>query len=291
MAEQKIFRTKYVDELIKEVNQGINLERYYAPTFQYDESQVLLTPQLQQSEDLPLLMNADDNCASGIALYEAYSSLSPLQAADNRLWVYLAIADLFPYVRKKWASQLPGVDNPNRVEKMLSTVRIHWYGLQKDSITFTPMRHALANLWWSVYISVDNNAQNREDKYRYTRLFFKNETFRTRTAVGFLGRNREALYGILDFKEQCPEMFGRNAELMMVEITKFLNCLGGETQLSFMKRDFFLKQLLDNGEVLRDRADAKSMEEKKTTVGKSGNVDYLNVRDTIKGMINKIIKR
>ena len=253
MAYQKLFRTKYVDQLIDQVNKGINLEAFYGHSFKYDESQALSVPRIFQPEGLKYRMKPDDNCASGIALFEAFPTISALQAADNRLWIYLSLADLFTDVRNKWAPQLQDKDDPDRIERMKSNIRIHWFGLQKDSVTFAPMRHALSNLWWSVYISVDKKANTLEDKYKYTRLLFKNENFRTRTAVGFLGRNREALYGILDFMEHCPDMFLSNKEITFNEITKFLNCIGGSIQLSFMKRDFFLKKLLDNRNLLWDR--------------------------------------
>lgn len=302
MAYQKLFRTKYVDQLIDQVNNGINLERFYGSRFNYDVSQVLSVPRIFQPEGLLYKMKADDNCASGIALFEAFPTISALQAADNRLWIYLSIADLFPYVRKKWAPQLPSADYPDRMEKMISNIRIHWFGLQKDSNTFSPMRHALANLWWSVFISVDRKAQTLEEKYKYTRLLFKNETFRTRTATGFLGRNREALYGILDFMEHCPELLGRSKEIAFNEITKFLNYLGGGIQLSFMKRDFFFSQLLNNQDMLLSRIGERtnlSTDEPKSysinvedtqntaTVQEPAVTDYLNVRDTVTSMINK----
>lgn len=302
MAYQKLFRTKYVDQLIDQVNKGINLESFYGSRLNYDESQVLSVPKIFQPEGLLYKMRPEDNCTSGIALFEAFPTISALQAADNRLWIYLSIADLFPYVRKKWAPQLPSAADPDRMEKMISNIRIHWFGLQKDSYTFSPMRHALANLWWSVYISVDRKAQTLDDKYKYTRLLFKNETFRTRTATGFLGRNREALYGILDFMEQCPELFGGKKEMAFNEITKFLNYLGGGIQLSFMKRDFFFSQLLNNRDMLLSRIGERTnlgTEEPSTypipdeeiqnsaTVQEPAYTDYINVRDTVTSMINK----
>lgn len=299
MAEQKLFRTKYVDQLIEEVNNGIRLEQYYGPRFNYDISQVLSVPGLSKPEGLIYKMKPNDNCASAIALFEAYPTISALQAADSRLWVYLSIADLFTYVRDKWSSQLPDMSNSNRVDLMKSNIRIHWFGLQKDSITFSPMRHALANLWWSAYISVDRKAQSYEDKYKYTKLLFKNETFRTRTATGFLGRNREALYGILDFMNQ-PEMANVNREAAFNEITKYLNCLGGALQLSFMKRDFYYQQLVNNRNLLLERIETRIgtkadssknyvVEEiaSTTTVEEPMFTDYMNLRDTAFSMTNK----
>lgn len=301
MAYQKLFRNKYVDHLIENVNQGVDLEKYYGHRFDYDESEILSVPKIFQPEDLKYKMKPNDNCASAIALFEAFPTISALQAADNRLWIYLAIADLFTYVRTKWACKMPDSTDPDREEKMKTNIRIHWFGLTKDSFTFAPMRHALSNLWWSVYVSVDRKATTLEDKYKYTHLLFNNETFRTRTATGFLGRNREALYGILDFMERCPQLFEGTKDIAFREITKFLNCIGGGLQLSFMKRDFFLHQLLDNKDLLTDRIISQGglknidstplnpytiEESSPSIVSEPGYTDYINIRETVTSMIN-----
>lgn len=301
MAYQKIFRTKYVDQLIDQVNKGFNLEQYYEGRFNYDENQVLSVPKIFQPDNLCYRMDPKNNCSSAIALFEAYPTISALQATDNRLWIYLSIADLFGYVKSKWASSFPDKEDPDRIEKMKTNIRIHWFGLQKDSNSFAPMRHALANLWWSVYISIDRKANTSEEKYKYTQLLFQNETFRTRTATGFLGRNREALYGILDFMVECPEVFEKSKENVFLEITKFLNCIGGSIELSFMRRDFFLEQLVKNKERIlnnigiktelteKDSFYSKYDDEQSTIsiVQEPDYTDYLNVRDTVTSMINK----
>lgn len=276
MAYQKLFRTKYTDLLLDQVNNGLNLERFYESHFKYDESQTLSVPSILSPDGLKYKLRTDDNYSSAVALYEAFSTLSPLQAADSRLWVYLAIADLYSYVHNKWTLQLPAIDDSERLEKMKSNVRIHWFGLQKDSKIFSPMRHALANLWWSVYISIDHKASNDQDVYKYTKLLFKNETFRTRTATGFLGRNREALYGILDFMQQCPELFGHEKENALIETTKFLNCLGGHVQISFMDRHFFLTQLLENKDKIASNIIEK-LSNKKNMKGYSKEDESLNI--------------
>lgn len=75
MACQKLFRTKYVDFLIDQVNKGIKLEQYYGFSFPYDERQVLSVPKILKPEGLIYKMNTEDNCASGIALFEAFPYL------------------------------------------------------------------------------------------------------------------------------------------------------------------------------------------------------------------------
>lgn len=303
MAYQKIFRTKYVDQLIDQVNKGFNLEQYYEDRFNYDENQVLSVPKIFQPDNLCYRMDPKNNCASAIALFEAYPTISALQATDNRLWIYLSIADLFGYVKSKWASSFPDKEDPDRMEKMKTNIRIHWFGLQKDSNSFAPMRHALANLWWSVYISIDRKANTVEDKYKYTKLLFQNETFRTRTATGFLGRNREALYGILDFMVQYPEVFEKSKESIFLEITKFLNCIGGSIELSFMKRDFFLEQLVNNKDRLLNNIGIRPVKTEVpeinsfyskydelssvSVVNEPEYTDYFNIKDTVSSMINK----
>ena len=97
-------------------------------------------------------------------------------------------------------------------------------------------------------------------------------------------------------------MSGGNKETAFTEITKFLNYLGGSIQLSFMKRDFFLSQLLNNRDMLLSRIEGRTKivtdesnsysipdEEIQNSamVQEPGYTNYINVRETASSMINK----
>ena len=101
--------------------------------------------------------------------------------------------------------------------------------------------------------------------------------------------------------EECPELFEGKKELTFNEITKYLNCLGGGIQLSFMKRDFFLNQLLLNKNLLRERIGERALKQQESLknvnysestvqrklTAEEPYTDYINIRNTVASMIDK----
>lgn len=105
------------------------------------------------------------------------------------------------------------------------------------------MRTSLMNLWWSVYLTVDESL-GEEHKYDLTRIFFSNDGLRTRRlGTGHLGRNREALKGILSFMKDNPDIFEEGIENRMIWITRHFNLIGGTKPLSNLPSTFFYKEL------------------------------------------------
>ena len=85
----------------------------------------------------------------------------------------------------------------------------------------------------------------RDNPYELTDLLFKNQEFRT---VSFgelpLIRHKEAMIGILDFLKENEYLFqgGFNAKARYIRRLFFV--IGGYKNLSYMKRDFFKKNII-----------------------------------------------
>ena len=81
-------------------------------------------------------------------------------------------------------------------------------------------------------------------KYDLTKIFFSNDGLRTRRlGTGHLGRNREALKGILSFMKDNPQIFNSGIENRMIWITRHFNLIGGSKPLSFLPYTFFYDEL------------------------------------------------
>ena len=80
MALQKTFKEKYANQLQYEAKQGIGIDRYTKSEFEYDKSQILMIPTIEQPEGLLDKMNPSDDLVSAKKLYEAYENITPLQA-------------------------------------------------------------------------------------------------------------------------------------------------------------------------------------------------------------------
>jgi hypothetical protein len=231
MLVQRTFKREYVEELAAAVKSGQGLERYAAETFDYDSDQVVIIPTLRHPEGLidKMIPVASADCDSAIALYEAYPSLTPLQASDRAFWTYLTHVDLFQYVQARF----PKVKEPDF--DSIPYVYDHWFC--GDDWTW---RHPLASLWWFVYQTIDEDS---DDKYKYTRFFFTSFGFRTNFAKYSIARCKEAVFGYFQFLMDNPDITASYLKPRNRFITKYLNKLGGSRLLSSLPREAFYNEL------------------------------------------------
>lgn len=231
MAKQLIFKDKYVQRL----KNNLNVEFYKGNEFVYDNNQVLWLQNIEKTERLIDELDVKDDCKTAIAIYEAFQKLEPIQASDERLWVYLTHIDLYPYMVKRWDTVQKGTAK-NGKEYILE----HWF--LSSSAQSSLMRHALAGLWWAVYLSVDES--RGEKKYDLTKILFRQLDFPTRTLGTYkLGRHKEAVIGILEFIQENEELFKTKFEDKTRFVTKHLNLIGGVKLISYYDRHFFKSEL------------------------------------------------
>lgn len=226
---QKTFSTKYTQQLQNNVEE--NLGMYAHRTFDYDKSQVLLIPNLEHPVELAAKMDAEDDFKSAVAIYEAYKKLTPLQASHEALWIYLAHADLFGYMQKRWNKVVTGNSDENYILN-------HWF-FNKGMI-----RNALAGLWWAIFCTID---EAEEDPYRYSRILFSNYTLRViRLGPIKLFRHKEAIIGILKYLDEYKNypQANNSMEDRVNFVVSFFNQMGGCKQLSYLRRDFFYNELV-----------------------------------------------
>lgn len=224
MSLQKTFRPRYALQLEDEAKNGVGIERYTKPEFDYDKSQVMMIPSLEEPTDLLSKMDPKDDYKSAIALYTNYKNLSPLQAQDYSFWTYLAHADLFPYVQARNNEVLnPGFNDKDYITN-------HFFrgfgGL---------IYHPLAGLWWDVYCTIVPGAP---DPYMYTKYIFKDYGMR----ITFFGRyksfrNRAELFGILDFMLANEDLFAVHKRQRYRWMSQYLNRIGGSKNFTNMTKE------------------------------------------------------
>ena len=234
MQLQQTFKTKYADSLLESAKSGTSISLYAQDIFPIDKENILYIPSIRHPEGLldKMIPSIEHDFESAVALYEAYQDLSPLQAADKSFWVYLSHTELYPYVQERYNSVLESdFNNPQYVLD-------HWF------FAHGPLRHALAGLWWAVFLSVDENAEG-EERYKYTKFLFSRDM--NLRAIYFanypLFRHKEAAIGILRFlmedEELCSAFFRQRTRY----ISKYFNKLGGTRQLVSLDREFFYTEL------------------------------------------------
>lgn len=225
MSAQRIITKRYRDELLQDVRNGIELERYTLDTFPIDNGKVGFSRNVEAPVGLLEKMDPKDDFKSAVALFEAYMKIPLIVAGNPVFWETLAHDNLFPYVKKRWPVE--GVDLKNHILN-------HWF------VTKGMIRHSLAGLWWAVQCSYDENVA---DPYELTRFLFANYSFRTTFyGASTLIRSKEATLGILAFLKDNPDLQG-TMELTGRFITNYFNRLGATKQLAYLDRGFFKAEL------------------------------------------------
>lgn len=231
MELQKTSRKAYAEELRNNIED--NIERYLQDSFDFDDAQTLYVPNVEHPTGLlAKMLNAQDECSAAKLLYEAYNTLTPIQAVQPAFWVYLAHSELFPYVKKRW-SKLS--EKPNKKQYILD----HWF------FSKGILHQALSSLWWLVYLSIDNEA-SEDNKYIYTDFLFSNYTLRiVRLGPTKLMRHKEAVIGMLKYLMDTKD--ASDAQNSMEDRVNFVvshfNMIGGTKQLVSLNRDFFYNEL------------------------------------------------
>jgi hypothetical protein len=237
MEFQTIFRQNYIGELIRGVRNGNYITLYDNETFEFNDDKVLLSPLIIKPDNGDLLLpdsRSNYDYENAKIIYESYRSLTPLQASDVRFWVYLAHADYYKYMKRRW----PGNDNAD-VNSRGKYILDHWFISTPTQNNF--MRHAIAGLWWGAYLTYD---VSREDPYELTRVLFTQLDFATRTLGAYsLARHKEAVLGILEFILQNGNLFASRFEQKSRYITRYLNQVGGIKPLTYFDRTFFRETL------------------------------------------------
>ena len=231
---QRTFKESYVKTLRDMVTMGVTTRQYAEEEFQFDQAMVRRVANVYQPNGLLEKLNpeatTEADFQSAIALYEAYKNLPPIVASSEAFWVYLTHVDLFPYVQKRY----PKVGTPEGGAKYILA---HWFRSPNGI-----MRTALANLWWSVYCTVDES-RGEDKKYDLTKILFTNYTLRVnRLGISTLFRHREAIIGLLSFFEKHPDLIDDHMSARGAYLIVYFNRLGAIKELSYLDRKFFISE-------------------------------------------------
>ena len=232
MALQTILKKSYIEKIFEEVENGIGLDRFKQDAFPFEDEYLLVTPHVKHPENLlgQLVPTTDGDFQTATSIFNAYSQLTPLQAYNAQLWDSLSLTDLFPYMQKRW-----GLKDIDENDKLKNTILNHF-----TVKTRGVMRHGLGGLWWLVYLTVDDDRDNR---FELTEMLFKNYTLRyIRLGVSRVIQHKEAAIGILQYLKD-NERHITSMENVANALTSYFNKLGAVKQLTFLNRDFFYKEM------------------------------------------------
>lgn len=246
MAKFKKFLESYTKNLKDNVRAGAIHDYMNVEEFPFDETQTV-----EFNMDLPspdenlcdkMIATVRDkkgrhNFESAKLLYEAYPNLPLFIASDESFWAYLCHSTLYRFVQTDWAlaDKLKKTTNEDYI--------LSHYFIEDNKI----LRNALASLWWSVKLTVDED-RGENDKYDLTKVFFSNYSLRTNWLTVVL-RVKPVLHGILEFLYEHPEITSEKQEARYRYIAHRINLIGSTKELSALDKGFiksYLEAILDD---------------------------------------------
>ena len=144
MVQIRYYAAGAVEELRATVQERLNW--YYAPT--RNRPQVSSTnvreSRLSAADLTSLTVNpvrpSDTDGENALKVYQALSALTPHQASDERLWVYLCHQECPEYVAGRWLTARPADD-----AKAAQEVRNHFFAVGNRALI---RDNGLSRLWW-----------------------------------------------------------------------------------------------------------------------------------------------
>jgi hypothetical protein len=167
---------------------------------------------------------ADDFVNSKI-IYEAFSYLTPLEANDARLWIRLTHDHCHKYVVKRWSTD--GKSSDVIIDRFF----------YEGSSQHARLSNGVARLWWIAHLTVDREAIEEDQKWRFTKAVCKNQDFITSIFDRTMGAYENVRFGILEYYLENPEAFKGNMGKKIQQLTRDLNNYGGVTLLPLMTKD------------------------------------------------------
>lgn len=151
MPRLRLYTTRAVEELRASIRD--RLDWYYAPQGRLAvapndtrESRVLEFPGLSALVVAPAQQSRTDD-VNALVVYEALSGLTPHQASDERLWVYLCHQEHPQYVAGRWLDHRPAND-----DVAVREVRNHFFAVGNRALI---RDNGLSRLWWLGKIASD----------------------------------------------------------------------------------------------------------------------------------------
>ncbi len=157
-------------------------------------------------------------------IYDAFRSLTPLQATNKYMWTYLCHAEpaYRDYIRNRWMQ-----------EERENTIKSRFFVTTAGSLLND---NALSRLWWYGYLTYDKNSSNH---YALTEILFTNQTICTDVMDTFNRMNYDRMRGVLLAIRDFKEVLGDNEGITdyFRECKKYLNHYAAVTTLEFLDSD------------------------------------------------------
>lgn len=170
-------------------------------------------------------------------VFEAYKDvLNPVQASDLRLWAYLAHVQHWDYMYSRWRIDYPDEEEQEEPddgkktpeEKAIDRVGARYFFKASKGKAF--VRQGIARLFWSAYLTYD---EENENPYEFTEYFFKKQDIFTSITERSYARNKVFVLAAIKELKKHPDMSRADIRLFLAK----LNQAGAITLLDSLSKE------------------------------------------------------
>lgn len=187
------------------------------------------------------LQKSQEDLANVRFMYDAFKSLTPLQASNKYMWTYLCHdnADCRRYIIDRWMS-----------DARENTVKTRFFVRNSSDLLND---NALSRLWWYGYLTYDEGNSNH---YELTEILLMNQTICTDVIDTLNRMNFERIKGVLLALRDFREIVGEKESIIdyFRECKKYLNHYAAVTTLELLDHEEIRKLTLDYMVKLRNAA-------------------------------------
>lgn len=177
------------DELAREVANNLDVYR----TGQTETLIPAMDCRISRVEALlpPNLLDAQgehiSDAAASQLIFQWLSNLTPVQAADERLWILLTHRVFAQYLHKRWGSSLEGSTRPE------DRVVDRWFFRGSGVATF--VRNGISRLWWFGHLTYEGK---RANPFELTDVLLSLQDIQVAFLERSLGRCKPLLRAVLE---------------------------------------------------------------------------------------------
>ena len=198
------------------------LDDYFSEKAYFKQSGVSVAsqPQLVNTPNASDTEKSQDDLVNTKLLYDAFKTLTPLQATNKYMWSYLAHVVFKDYVIGRW------MENARE-----NTIKTRFFVVGKDGL----FDNAISRLWWFGYISYQPSNTN---PWSLTETLLLSQQTCTDLIDEAYSRNKEIIQGMLQALKNFHEDYPRLAfTTPWRSCVQYINRQGGIVNLDYIGAD------------------------------------------------------
>lgn len=180
----------------------------------------------------------EDDAENAKRLFEAYRPfITPVMAADEKLWASLCHNQYYEYMLHRWPIEVKAI---NQTEEGIIKER-YFFGKGPRK---SQERNGLARLWLSASMTYD---ELRQDPYELTKVLLQNTNFTWYLFGHQYGSNKNLVQGTTQAINDLQQSLGAKiTKKPLTEFARYLNLLSGATALDHYSMDEFRQMAVDH---------------------------------------------